>query len=136
VDQPVATIIGAALTFCGAVAGALISTLWKREPKHQIVEYRLRHDFSDSRTPWLHGDSAPAKTIRGLGWIFVGLTLFFGIPALITVPVMSLLDPISVPRRVIAISIPWGILSLIVCRWVAKRITVPSIEEDDDDDDN
>jgi len=61
------------------------------------------------------------------------LTFFIGFPAVITVSAISFIDPSYMPWRVVAVCIPWGILSLIVSRWVAKRITVPPTAVDEDE---
>jgi hypothetical protein len=134
-DQATATIIGALLTFSGAVAGALISTLWKREPKHQIVEYRFRHDSPDNRPLWIQGNSGAAKALRGFGWVVVFLTALFGTQALCVVP-LAFIEPSIAPRALIAVAIPWGILSLIISRWVYKRIQIIPADDDEDEDDD
>jgi len=128
-----ATIIAALLTFCGAVAGALITTIWKREPKHQIVEYRLRHEFSHDQSPWIQGQSTLAKAIRAVGWIVAVVLLFIGLPATFVVPTMNFLEPSIASRFPTAVTVPWGILSLITFRWITKRIEAPSVDDDDDD---
>jgi len=134
-EQPTATIIAAVVGVSGSLAAAIIAVWWKREPKHHIIEYRLRHESPDIGAKWLHGDSPTATLIRGAGWVVVFLTVMVGVQFLFLLIGMWVFSD-EAPNRVRSTLtlFPWSILSLITARWIAKRIEKPAEIEDQDDD--